>query len=46
MESVAQQPKRPTAARSFIGTLNNPTQEPKAYLEDLYKTGKFDYIGG
>lgn len=32
--------------RNFIGTLNNPTVDPKEYLEKWHTTGKAKYVVG
>ena len=46
MEKVATATKRPTASRSYIGTLNNPEGSPEEYLAAAYATSKFTYVGG
>lgn len=46
METEPAKAKRPTAARSYIGTLNNPAEEPEGYLTNAFNSGKFSYVGG
>lgn len=37
---------RPSQARSYMGTLNNPKTKAEVYLEEAYASGKFTYVGG
>lgn len=37
---------RPTPARSYICTLNNPKGNPEEYLQAVFDTSKFTYVGG